>query len=365
LDRSDDFQTCLGLVLSCQTSRDEIILDYQAGFAGLIARHDVWLGVLEDQLGRCPSAQITYGESVREVIIDRNRAEGVRMRSGENRRADLTVVAAGRNARLATAARIPLTRQTRSRSLVLSLRGVALPHPERGHVFLGGPGPVLAYPIGSDCVRMCISLPPAQLEQEGEIDVRSAFAPHLPASLAAALAHQDWPSSARQYPNVSMRLSRRWPRSLAFVGDAATCSHPLTASGITRAFLQAEITAQYARSCQSHLRPRMLNASKTARGAAIADALERVCAEPSPTGPVLRAGLFCYLRSSRRRRAALRLATGQTLSATTAAREYGSLMLHTIRPLVLNYGHSSTVRRLVVRDMLRNATRTLSELARR
>ena len=39
------------------------------------------------------------------------------------------------------------------------LQGAALPDPGYGHVFLGGPGPVLAYPVGAGRVRVMFDVP--------------------------------------------------------------------------------------------------------------------------------------------------------------------------------------------------------------
>jgi squalene monooxygenase len=366
-DARDEILPCRGLVIRCESSRDEVLLDYRAGTTGLIARHDVWLSVLERPLAQSPAVQITYGSSVQEVVVDRGRAESVRLRSDDRMAADLIVIATGRSLRLATKADVSVTRRVTSRSLVLTLTDVELPHPERGHLFLGGPGPVLAYTIGAGCVRMCIDLPLGQLNGTDGIDLPSTLGCHLPAGLMSALIDQDWRVDAREYPNVSMRATHRWPESLAIVGDAATCSHPLTASGMTRAFQQAEALAQ--RAGAPHVtRPtwrRTSPASSSARSAVVADALERVCAGADPAGPVLREALFRYLRRPRRRRVALELASAEKVSPLTAALEYGALMLQAGRPLVHPRADLSGRRRVICWHLLRSAARLVRELVRR
>jgi squalene monooxygenase len=365
VDRGGDAEVCRGLVVRCESSRQEVLLDYEGDSTGFIARHDVWLSALLDRLGSCHDMQLSYGMSVRDILFTSGKAAGVRLRSGEEIQSDLTVIAAGRSPRLLASAGLPPTRRMTSRSTVLTLWDVGLPHPQRGHLFLGGPGPVLAYPAGADCVRLCIDLPAARSDALSEDDVRSAFAVHLPPPLAAALIAQDWVNEARRYPNVSMRLPHRWPSALVVVGDAASSSHPLTASGMTRALMQAEITARLARSqLTPHLTRRQVTGiSSTFQSAVVADAFEQVCASTDPAGPVLRAGLFRYLRSPRRRRSALRLASAQSLSPALAIREYAVLMVHSaglvLRQTELADRRCEILGRLLMGtvDLLRNLVR--------
>jgi squalene monooxygenase len=365
-DDLNDVQTCRGLVVSCESTRDQVLLDYEPGSPGLIARHDVWLSALQDQLAICPNVTTSFGNPVDDVIVENGCAKGVRLRTDELRLADLTVIAAGRSSRLPAVAGISATRRITSRTEVITLWGVDLPRPNRGHLFLGGPGPVLAYHIEPHCVRICVDLP-GMRDVEGNIcDVRSAFSAHLPSDIVSALARQEWADSARRYPNVSTRLSHRWPRSLAVVGDTASCSHPLTASGMTRAFLQANATAQRFRPSGGRLvaLAPAREMSRTTQSAVVADAFEQVCSGLEPAGPVMRAGLFRYLRNPRSRRAALGLVTGQNLSTIAAAREYGVLMSHSLRHLARS-GEFSGCRGKVVTHMLRSTAHFVRELVQR
>ena len=50
-------------------------------------------------------------------------------------------------------------RETLSRMAGLELKGADLPVQGFGHVFLGGPGPILAYRIGPESVRLCLDVP--------------------------------------------------------------------------------------------------------------------------------------------------------------------------------------------------------------
>ncbi|MGB1277078.1 MAG: hypothetical protein ACPG77_15140, partial [Nannocystaceae bacterium] len=128
-----------------------------------------------------------------------------------------------------------------------------------GNVVLGAWGPILIYPIervanGSYRYRMTLDLPPA-LPAKGArlVDfLLTTFVPFLPAPLAAQTAAA-LREVARQggklpiAPTVSLSTPHAIVPGLALVGDAAGCSHPITASGMTMGLRDAEVLGNLAK----------------------------------------------------------------------------------------------------------------------
>ena len=158
--------------------------------------------------------------------------------------ADLIVGAYGR-ARLADSqsqAQEPRTVLSHMAGLVLE--DVTLPFEGFGHVVLGGPGPMLLYRLDEHRVRLCVDVPHAA--GRGHAGVRllqHAYAAHLPTELRAAfhqaLAERTPAWAANQY---CPRLGYGRP-GFALIGDAVGHFHPLSASGLTLGFLDAECLA--------------------------------------------------------------------------------------------------------------------------
>src|SRR5690606_6748543 len=118
------------------------------------------------------------------------------------------------------------------------LEGVTLPAEGMGHLFVGGPGPALAYRLDARRVRLCLDLPAVH----GRRDARAlyhAFAEALPPALrlsfreALELRPVAW-ASVRLAPRVHYGAGE-----VALVGDAVGVVHPLCAAGITLGVLDA------------------------------------------------------------------------------------------------------------------------------
>lgn len=121
----------------------------------------------------------------------------------------------------------------------------ALPVNEYGHVFLDGPGPVLAYRIGPDRARVCIDVPTdrvAWVRNPGAIveAYRDAMPPTLHEACAKALAGGPPEVSANQ-----LLPRKHFGRGgIALVGDAVGHCHPLCAVGMTVGFQDAVALAR-------------------------------------------------------------------------------------------------------------------------
>lgn len=131
----------------------------------------------------------------------------------------------------------------------VEVRNATLPRRTYAHVLLGAWGPVLAYPIlynedGSVSTRITFDLPrelPAKGPRIKEHLLR-AYVPFLPAPLSAevAAAIKAHEGPLEMAPTVELPAPAAIAPGLALVGDAAGCSHPITASGMTMGLRDAE-----------------------------------------------------------------------------------------------------------------------------
>jgi 2-polyprenyl-6-methoxyphenol hydroxylase-like FAD-dependent oxidoreductase len=144
----------------------------------------------------------------------------------------LLVGADGASSPVSRLAGIAQRRERISTLFGLVLEGKPLPDPGYGHVFLGGCGPVLAYPIACGAVRVMFDVPDSPAGPR-TAEACSASLAALPepfrGEVARALENSRIIASASY--NAGMREIVRG--RLALVGDAAGCCHPLTATGLT------------------------------------------------------------------------------------------------------------------------------------
>jgi 2-polyprenyl-6-methoxyphenol hydroxylase-like FAD-dependent oxidoreductase len=179
-------------------------------------------------------AEIRLGARVVDVIKQGSRVAGVRTSDGTEWRAPLTVVAEGRHSRLREALRIDARTVLVSFTAALAVENQELPSPGFAHVFLGGWGPTLAYRISPQRIRMCFDLPPNP--PRGRQALSDAVARDATAVLDAPLASAVRASLASRPPELvathAMYTQRCSAPGAVLIGDAAGCSHPLTASGL-------------------------------------------------------------------------------------------------------------------------------------
>ena len=118
------------------------------------------------------------------------------------------------------------------------LEDVELPFEGFGHVFLGGPGPVLAYRIGERQVRVCLDVPAHA--QKKPAYLWDTYSPLLPAQLLPAFREALSNGTAVWVANQHSSRTHYGCEGLALVGDATGHFHPMTATGMTVGFLDAE-----------------------------------------------------------------------------------------------------------------------------
>lgn len=170
--------------------------------------------------------------------------------------ADLVVAADGKSSTIRKLAGIADDRETIGFTAGVEVRNASLPAPTYAHVMLGGWGPVLAYPIhreadGTIITRITFDLP-RDLPAKGEAIkayLLRAFVPFIPAPLsqqvAAAILARRGP--LEMAPTVELPAPAAVRRGVVLVGDAAGCSHPITASGMTMGLRDAQTLGEQAR----------------------------------------------------------------------------------------------------------------------
>jgi len=312
-----------GFAVHPEDGSPAIILPYANGARGLSMEHGRLVGALREAASA--DSGIAYYPGVRVVrLTDRGVvARRVGGGSGTGRpteipiHADLVIAADGRTSCLRRALGLPEALTTISRMAGLRLEGASLPIEGYGHVFLGGPGPVLAYRIDPDTIRVCLDVPfgietdPASLWEA----YSGAFPATLHPSLARALKRRD----------LQWALNQTRPRTthgregLVLIGDAAGLQHPLTALGMTFAFADA---AGLARSpdFEAFARRRV---RETRVGELLAGVLYETFSEPGKPAAAVRHGVYAlWRRSARERERTMRYLTGEEHRIGSFARTF-------------------------------------------
>lgn len=228
---------------------------------GLSVHHKTLVRVLRRVLRETDHVEILEGWAITGLVRDDHGSVTGAVLEGSKGghrivRCDLVVGADGKGSTVRKLAGVADGRQTIGFTAGIEVRGATLPRPTYAHVLLGAWGPILAYPIlrGSDGVvstRVTFDLPrdlPAKGPRLKEYLLR-AYAPFLPAPLsaevaAAIVAHE---GPLEMAPTVNLPAPAAIMPGLALVGDAAGCSHPITASGMTMGLRDAETLGREAR----------------------------------------------------------------------------------------------------------------------
>ncbi|MCA9620498.1 MAG: FAD-dependent monooxygenase, partial [Myxococcales bacterium] len=216
-----------------------IELPYLPGSRGFSIEHSTLVARLRSHALRHDG--IVYLEPARALSIDGQRL--TYQQKGEPARtveAPLIVGAAGRSSVAHQALGLEHKSSTYSRMAGVLLADCELPEEGFGHVFLGGAGPVLAYRVDDDHVRLCMDVPLAMPTSRGqEAALWEAFRPSLPPALHGSFlrALRDgrviWAANQTR-PRVSFGRE-----GLVLIGDAVGHHHPLTALGMTLGFQDA------------------------------------------------------------------------------------------------------------------------------
>lgn len=231
---------------------DPIVLPYVGGERALGCQHHLLIEAIQKTLAREPNVTVLAGCRVTDVARGRVTAVSSDRAKSVEVAAPLIVGADGRQSVVRQALGYPGGSKPVSYMLGVLIDAAALPFTEFGNVFLGGPGPVLAFRVDADQARVCFDVPADRVAWvRNPAELLAAYQPTLPRSVHAACER----SLAAAPPSVAANQwlrRRRYGRSgVALVGDAVGHCHPLCAVGMSVGFLDA-VTLAKSRSVEEY-----------------------------------------------------------------------------------------------------------------
>ena len=310
------------------------ILPYGALGDGVALEHAALVAALQSALAGRP--RLTVWNGARLLGVPGNDAGGVEVDvvradgSEAHLKAKLLVAADGRASKVRGLLGIEEENvRLSSMSGTLVAAGL-LPYPGLGHLFIGGPAPVLAYAISPERARVMVDLPagadPATPAQDPE--VLRALPEPLRGAVVASL-HATRPLASANFTRLPRQVSRG---SAVLVGDSAGCCHPLSASGMSSCTRDAlglqralreergDVTAALARYALLRRGPQRTRLS-------LASALYRCFSETSPEMAALRKGIVRYwTRSPSGREASMALLSTRESRMWVMSLEYARVV---------------------------------------
>lgn len=323
-----------GFAVSPNLSTDNILLPYEDDLGdGLGIEHRQMVSTLRACVEALPDVELCTGARVDALLEEAGRVVGVRTAGGEEFRGDLVVGADGRQSRLRALLGLSAETQLLSYTVALSVEGEVLRNAGRGHVFLGAPGPILAYPYGVGLVRMCIDIPLGAPKGKANLKafVAERYTPFLPQPLRAAMLRALEQHGVEGCANQAVYTQQCAVRGAVLVGDAGGCSHPLTAGGMTIGMndvvqlvdvLERHGTGEAALLEYQRLRYRFARTREI-----FTEALYEIFRGLDAGSLALQSGIFRYWRSSERsRRASMGILSGDENRAHVFMTEYARVM---------------------------------------
>jgi squalene monooxygenase len=317
----------LGFAAYAKPDTPPVMLDYGGG-SGLGLEHRTILTALRAKLQGDARVRFETGARVQSLLYSAGRVAGVRCADGRSFAAKLVVAADGRHSKIRKLFAIPTDVTLSSYTVGATLLGDVLPLPRHGHVFVGAPGPILAYPFGEGHVRMCIDVPLDAPHGKGPLTdyIERLYAEFLPVRIREAMVESLRRDPLRACANHAIYTEACAVPGGALVGDAGGCSHPLTATGMTTACHDAMTLAEclvrygltdrglaaYQRKRYGFVRAREL----------FAYSLYEVLRGKGDGPEALRDAVFDYWRDPRARQASLDILSGDESGSTAFLVEY-------------------------------------------
>jgi squalene monooxygenase len=313
---------------------------------GLAMDHQEIVARARAHLSACPGVELRAGQRVVDVIRQHGRIAGVRTAAGDEIRAAVTLIADGRHSRLRQAIGIRARQRAVSLSAILLARQASLPSPRHAHICLGAPGPILAYPMRNGDVRFCVDVPLGAGHPRERLTslLRDQYADAVPEFLLAALAA----GPPALCGNHTVYTDRCAVPGAALLGDAAGCSHPLTASGMTNSLSDISILAEELRTGDTDaalMRYEVRRYRFVRIREILADELYEAFRAGGPGAHAIRAGIFRYWRTSARGRAAtVALLSGDDARLSTFVAESLRVISQSIQSVVVGQAGGGSLR---------------------
>jgi 2-polyprenyl-6-methoxyphenol hydroxylase-like FAD-dependent oxidoreductase len=296
---------------------------------GLSLEHQEIVARIRRHLASRAGVEVRTGQRVVDLVRQDGRVVGVRTAAGDDVRAALTLVADGRHSRLRKTLGIRARQRALSLSAILLAENESLPTRGYAHISLGGPGPVLAYGLHNRHVRFCVDVPIAANVTRERIAsrLREHYASVLPTSLRGQLLGALESSPIELCGNYMVQTERCTVPGAALLGDAAGCSHPLTASGMTNSLSDIRILSEELRMAdtldQALSRYEVRRYRFVRIREILAEELYEAFRAQDAGARAIRTGIMRYWRSSSRGRAAtVALLSGDDARLSTFVAEY-------------------------------------------
>jgi squalene monooxygenase len=317
------------------------LLPYGALGEGVAMEHSALVTALQASLRGRPN--VTLWESSRLCRVPRNDAGGVEAGvvrpdgSEVQVSARLLVAADGRASRVRGLLGIEEENVRLSTMSGTLVDAALLPHQGYGHLFVGGPAPVLAYAISPSRARVMVDLPtgaePTAPVRQPEL--LCALPPGLRRAVTEAL-QAARPLASANFTRLPKQVSRG---STVLVGDSAGCCHPLSASGMASCTRDALALQGALRAAQGNIPAALAQYALVRRGPqrtrlSLASALYRCFSESSPEMAALRRGILRYwTRSPSGRSASMALLSTRESRMWVMSLEYARVVGHSFLTL--------------------------------
>jgi 2-polyprenyl-6-methoxyphenol hydroxylase-like FAD-dependent oxidoreductase len=329
--RSEGAVDVLGFAAYAKPDAPPVMLNYGSG-SGLGLEHRTILLALRKKLHADARIRFVTGARVQSLLYSAGRVAGVRCADGRAFSARIVVAADGRHSKIRKLFGVPTDVTLSSYTIGATLLGDVLPLPRHGHVFVGAPGPILAYPFGEGHVRMCIDVPlEAPHGKDGLVEyIAAEYSAFVPDRMRAAMIESLRRDPLRACANHAIYTHACAVRGGALVGDAGGCSHPLTATGMTTACHDAMTLAECL--VRHGLTDKGLTAYQRRRYGFVrarelfAYSLYDVLRGKGTGQAALRDAVFDYWKTPRARRASLGILSGDESSTTAFLMEYSRVV---------------------------------------
>ncbi len=224
---------------------DPIVLPYVGGELAVGCQHHLLIEAIQKTLARCPNVTMLAGCRVTEVARGRVAVATPDRKRSIEVTADLVVGADGRQSVVRQMLGHPGGSQPISYMLGVLIEASALPCTEFGNVFLGGPGPVLAFRVDVNQARVCFDVPADRVAWvRNPSGLLAAYQPTLPRPVHEACERALAVAPPAVAANQWLRRRQYGRDGVALVGDAVGHCHPLCAVGMSVGFLDAVTLAK-------------------------------------------------------------------------------------------------------------------------